>query len=121
MNIPHKKISVFLLLSLTAASALADIRHGSGNGAFWGRFNGGGAQQNENKMRQAEQQRQRQIARQANQNNILDRCKEGQHNGERACNFVAPAQKNNGLTPDEKRALRQQIQDARNQLYAPKR
>lgn len=120
MNIPHKKISVLLLLSLAATSALADIRHGNGNGGFWGRLNGGNAQQNENRARQIEMQRQRQNARQANQNNILDRCKDGQHNGERACNFVGATQKNNGLTPEEKRALRQQIQDARNQLYAPK-
>ncbi len=120
MNIPYKKISVLLLLSLTTAGAFADIRHGNGNSGFWGRFNGNNAQQNENKMRKDELQHQRQLNKQANQNNLLERCKDTQHSGERACGVIDPVQKRNGLTAEEKRALRQQIQDARNQLYTPK-
>lgn len=120
MNIPYKKISVFLLSLLVTSGAWAEINRGNGGNGLWSRFNGGTAQQQDKLARKEEAQRERQMSKQAARNNLLERCKDGQHNGERACGVVDANSKRSGLTPEEKRALRRQIKDAGHQLYPAK-
>ena len=120
-----------MLSCLMTAVAWADGNRGSATNVFWNRFNGGSAQhqdelarkenrQQQRQINQAEKQAERQAEKQANKNSLLDRCKDGTHNGERACGIVDSSQKNR-MTPDEKRALRRQIKDASNQIYTPAR
>ncbi|MBC3916209.1 hypothetical protein H8L32_01805 [Undibacterium sp. CY18W] len=124
MNIPYLKISVLLLsLSLTAG-AMADNGRANNGGGFWNRFNGGDAQRKDELARKEEllnKQRERQLSKQLNQNRLLDSCSDAQRDGEHACGRADSAQKGNRLTPDERRALRRQIQDAGHELYAPVR
>lgn len=110
-----------LSLSLTAG-AMADNGRGNNGGGFWNRFNGGNAQHKDNLARKEEllnKQRERQLNKKLNQNRFLDNCGDAQHDGDHACGRADGTQKPNRLTPDERRALRRQIQDAGHELYAP--
>ncbi len=120
MNIPYKKFSVLLLSLIVTGSAMADNK-GNGGSALWGRFNNGNAQQKNDAARKEEKQRERQLSRQAEKNSLLERCNDVRHVGERACGTADDNKKPNRLTPEEKRALRRQIQDAKQDLYRPAR
>ncbi|MFZ6656160.1 hypothetical protein ACO0LH_13050 [Undibacterium sp. TJN19] len=120
MNIPYLKFSVLLFALLGSAGAMADNTR-SNAGGFWGRFGGGDAHRKPEAPRKQDllsKQHERQMNKQPGQNRIdnVDRC-----NGDRTCNKADDAQKRNRLTPDEKRALRRQIQDAGHDIYTPVR
>ncbi|MFZ6730367.1 hypothetical protein ACO0LG_00390 [Undibacterium sp. Ji42W] len=120
MNIPYKKFSVLLLSLIVTASAMAENK-GNGGSAMWGRFNNGNAQQKNDAARKEEKQHERQLNKQAEKNSLLERCNDARHIGERACGSAEDNKKAGRLTPDEKRALRRQIQDVGHELYRPAR
>lgn len=120
MNIPYKKISVLMLSLVVAGSAMADNK-GNGGSALWGRFNNNNAQQKNDAVRKEDKQRERQLNKQAGKNSLLERCNDTRHIGERACGTAEDSKKTGRLTPEEKRALRRQIQDVGHELYRPAR
>lgn len=106
-----------MLSLIVAGSAMADNK-GSGGSAMWGRLNG---QQKNDAVRKEEKQRERQLNKQAQKNSLLERCNDARHIGERACGTAEDSKKPGRLTPEEKRALRRQIQDVGHELYRPAR
>jgi hypothetical protein len=99
---------------------MADNARNNGGG-FWGRFNGGDAHRKNEAPRKQDllsKQRERLMNKQPGQNQTdnAERC-----NGDRLCGKADDAQKRNRLTPEEKRALRRQIQDAGHDIYTPVR
>ncbi|MFZ6874703.1 hypothetical protein ACO0LF_21805 [Undibacterium sp. Di27W] len=121
MNIPYKKISVLMLSLVLAGNAMADGNHGSAGAGLWGRFNNANVQKKDANIQKQEKQHERQIARQAEKNSLLERCNDARHIGERACGGGDDNQKRNRMTPEERRALRRQIQDVGHELYRPAR
>ncbi|MDP1977928.1 hypothetical protein [Undibacterium sp.] len=118
MNIPYKKISVLMLSLAMVGSALAD---GNRDAGLWGRFNGGNPQLKDENVRKDDKQRERQINKQGEKSSLLERCSDARRIGERACGAAENAQKPNRLSPEERRALRRQIQDVGHELYKPLR
>ncbi|MFZ6744651.1 hypothetical protein ACO0LC_15610 [Undibacterium sp. JH2W] len=100
---------------------MADGKHGNAGAGFWGRFNGANAQNKDANARKEEKQHERQITRQTEKNSLLERCNDARHMGERACGGGDDSQKRNRMTPEERRALRRQIQEVGHELYRPAR
>lgn len=114
MNIPHLKLSVSLLVLVTTGAALAEPGHGGGFFGFSGHFAGRDpARREEVLQRQQERRAERKEA------NGAERCNEARRAGERACANPESAPKRNRLSPEERRALRRQIQNAGQELYVP--
>jgi len=110
------------MLSLAiAGSAMADGNRSNGGASLWGRFNGGNVQHKDGNARKVDKSRERQLSKQSEKNSLLERCSDARHAGERPCGTADDAQKSNRLTPEERRALRRQIQDVGHELYKPAR
>ena len=109
-----------MLSLIMAGGAMADNK-GNGGSAMWGRFNNGNPQQKNEAARKEEKQRERQFNKQTEKNSLLERCNEARHAGERACGTAVDGKSAGRLTPEEKRALRRQIQDVGHELYRPAR
>ncbi|MBI3285942.1 MAG: hypothetical protein HYZ65_13995 [Burkholderiales bacterium] len=115
MNIPYLKLPVLLLLLMTAGTVAAEPSRSGGS--FWGRLGGNEVTRRDETLRRRHE---RQQARRAERDEMLEgeRCAE-RRSGEIACVRPDGMQKRNRLTPDERRALRRQIQDAGHELYVP--